>query len=125
VTEERIAQVAFDRLPAGLTVGELAEVTVTLPATPESPWLPNAALQQRGGQTGVWRLSGGQPVFAPLRLGATGLDGRVQVLAGLQAGDEVVIYSERALTPESRLRVVASLAGPAGGPVGGPVERAP
>jgi HlyD family secretion protein len=32
VTEERVAQVAVDSLPAGVSVGELAEVTLALPA---------------------------------------------------------------------------------------------
>jgi HlyD family secretion protein len=118
VTEERIAQVALDALPAGLTVGELAEVTVQLAPTADRPWVPNAALQQRGGQTGVWRVAEGRPVFTALQLGSGSFDGRVQVLAGLKAGDDIVVHSEKALAADTQLRVVDALAGTATGSVG-------
>jgi len=109
VTEERLAQVAFDRLPAGVSMGELAEVTVSLPATVESLVVSNASLQRRGGQAGVWLVDGDGLRFAPVRLGQAGLDGRVQVLDGLQAGDPVVEYSEKELGPDSHVSVVSSL----------------
>jgi len=114
VTEERLAMVAFDTLPAGISVGEMAEVTLALPATAEGLVLPNAAVVQHGGQTGVWRLQDGALAFAPVALGAQGLDGTVQVLGGLDEGDTVVLYSQRALKPGTRIAVVAQLL-PAGG----------
>ena len=40
-----------------------------------------------------------------------GLDGKVQILEGLRAGDEVVVYSERDLDAGSRITVVPSLVG--------------
>jgi HlyD family secretion protein len=109
VTEERVAQVAFDTLPAGLSVGELAEVTLRLPATPPSLLLPNAAIKRQGGQTGAWVLDAGRLQFAPLRLGQTSLDGQVQVLDGLKAGTQVVVYSAKELTAGMRTQVVESL----------------
>jgi HlyD family secretion protein len=111
VTEERVAQVAFDTLPAGLSVGELAEVTLALPATAPAVVLPNAAIRRLQGETGVWTVEGSGPKFRPVRIGQTSLDGQVQVLEGLAAGAEVVVYSEKELGPASRIRVVASLAG--------------
>jgi HlyD family secretion protein len=48
-------------------------------------------------------------VFAPVQLGAYGLDGQVQVLDGLKAGDEVVVYSQKALSAGSRIQVVDAL----------------
>ena len=111
VTEERLAQVAFDRLPAGVSMGELAEVTVSLPATAESLVVSNASLQRRAGQVGVWLADGDGLRFAPVRVGLAGLDGRVQVLDGLQPGDPVVEYSEKELGPDSRVSVVSSLPG--------------
>ncbi|HMZ02265.1 MAG TPA: efflux transporter periplasmic adaptor subunit, partial [Burkholderiaceae bacterium] len=117
VTEERMAQVRLEALPAGLTVGELAEVTVQLPATQASPWVPNAALQRQGGELGVWRLDEGRPVFVPVRSGAIGLDGRVQLLSGVKAGDTVVVYSQKPLEPGARVQVVAPLLAGAGRPV--------
>jgi len=35
----------------------------------------------------------------------------VQVLQGLQAGDPVVVYSEKELTADSRIKVVDAVAG--------------
>jgi len=118
VTEERLAMVAFDALPAGTavgaSVGEMAEVTLQLPATAEHLLLPNAAVVQHEGTTGVWRLKDGAPAFAPVTLGVQGLDGKVQILSGLDEGDTVVLYSQSALKPGARIAVVAQLV-PAGG----------
>ena len=111
ITEERVAQVAFDSLPAGVSIGELAEVTVYLPATAPTLVVPNASLQRQGGQTGVWLADGAALRFAPVRLGQAGLDGRVQVLEGLKAGDAVVVYSEKELGAGSRIKVVDRLVG--------------
>lgn len=113
VTEERVAQVAFDTLPSGLAMGELAEVTLALPPMPDALLLPNAAIQHWQGETGVWRLREGTPAFAPVRLGARSLDGQVQVLEGLAAGDTVVVYSAKALTAGVRVSVVDALVKPA------------
>ena len=114
VTEERLAMVAFDALPTGVSVGEMAEVTLALPATAEHLLLPNAAVQQHEGKTGVWRLKDGTLAFAPVTLGVQGLDGTVQVLKGLNEGDTVVLYSQGALKPDARISVVEQLV-PAGG----------
>ncbi|MFW5332899.1 efflux RND transporter periplasmic adaptor subunit [Hydrogenophaga sp. ZJX-1] len=109
VTEERLAMVAFDALPAGVSVGEMAEVTLQLPATAESLLLPNAAVVQHEGQTGVWRLMNGELAFAPVTLGVQGLDGTVQVITGLDEGDTVVRYSQTALKANARIAVVEQL----------------
>jgi HlyD family secretion protein len=110
VTEERIAQIAFastQRL--AMSVGEIAEVELQLPETPATLLLPNASIQRLQGQTGVWRLTDGKPEFAPVRLGVSSLDGRVQVLEGLKAGDTVVVYSQKALSEGARVQVVDAL----------------
>ena len=109
VTEERIAQVAFDAAPSGMSVGEMAEVTLHLPTTAPALLLPNAAIQRQSGQTGVWRLQNSKPVFAPVQLGVQSLDGQVQVLKGLTKDDQVVVYSQKALTSGARITVVDAL----------------
>lgn len=111
VTEERVAQVAFDRLPHALSIGELAEVTVTLQPPAPTLVVPNASLLRQGDSVGVWRIDGEALRFAPLRLGQTGLDGQVQVLDGLRPGDRVVVYSEQALHAGSRIKVIDAIAG--------------
>jgi len=109
VTEERIAQVGFDTLPQGVTTDEMAEVTLHLPRVADALVVPNASLRYQGVQAGVWLRADGNLRFVPVKTGATGLDGKVQVIEGLKAGDEVVVYSERELKQDSRIKVVDSL----------------
>jgi HlyD family secretion protein len=87
----------------------MAEVTLQLPSTASTLLLPNASIQRQLGQTGVWRLKAGQPEFVPVQLGVSGLDGQVQVLQGLAAGDEVVVYSQKALSADTRVQAVDAL----------------
>jgi HlyD family secretion protein len=44
-------------------------------------------------------------------LGVADLDGRIQVLQGLNAGDRVALYSQRRLDAHSRITVVDRLPG--------------
>jgi RND family efflux transporter MFP subunit len=112
VTEESRAKIAFTTPPAPLPpLGELAEVTVQLPALPPAPVLPDAAVHREGDTPGVWRLTADGIRFQPVTLGAADLDGRVQVLAGLKAGDRVVLYSARALKAGTRVTVVERIPG--------------
>ncbi|MBI2381317.1 MAG: efflux RND transporter periplasmic adaptor subunit [Gammaproteobacteria bacterium] len=112
VTEETLAKVVFERLPEPLPpLGELAEVTVALPARPAAPVVPNAALRREGEALGVWRLDQGAPRFVPVELGMADLEGRVEVRAGLQPGERVIVHSEKALSAHSRLRVLDRLPG--------------
>lgn len=112
ITEETMAKVVFSESPVPLPpIGELAEVTVDLPSLPDSPVIPNAAVQRQGEQTGVWKIEAGKPRFAPVRLGRSDLDGWVQVIEGIQPGDKVVLYSEKAISPDSRIRIVERIPG--------------
>jgi HlyD family secretion protein len=111
VTEERIARVAFESLPPDVSTGELAEVTLQLPVIRDALLVPNASLRQRGARTGVWLHAQGLLRFVPVTTRAESPDGRVQVVEGLKAGDEVVVYSERDLKDDSRIKVVSSLRG--------------
>ncbi|WP_292936589.1 efflux RND transporter periplasmic adaptor subunit [Noviherbaspirillum sp.] len=112
ITEEMLAKVVFDALPQPLPpIGELAEVTVDLPALPAAAVIPNAAVRRDGNRTGVWRVVDGDLRFSPLKLGASDLDGYVQVRDGLQVNDRVVAYSEKALTSRSRIHVIDRMPG--------------
>jgi HlyD family secretion protein len=111
VTEERVAQIGFDQVPAGLSVGELAEVTLSLPPTSKAVLLPNAAIKRRNAQTGVWVIDAGALRFAPVRVGQASLDGQVQVLGGVKPGMTVVVHSEKEIGERSRITVVDALAG--------------
>ncbi len=111
VTEERIAQIAFERIPEGLSVGEMTEVTVKTGVAQSGLLLPNAAIKQMPQGSGVWKLKEGKPSLIPVKLGATSLDGAVQIVDGLATGDEVVIHSERDLNEGARIEVVSQLVG--------------
>ena len=112
VTEELLAKLVLDVLPRPLpAIGELAEVTVALPALPAAAVVPNASLRRHEGRLGVWEVVNGSARFRPVRPGARDLDGKVQVPEGLQTGAQVVVHSQRALNGRQRIQVVEQLPG--------------
>ena len=112
VTEEILAKVVFDDLPDPLPpIGELAEVTVTLPELPAMPVVSNAAVRTVDDQLGVWLVQDGELRFVAVKLGTGDLDGQVQLREGLTVGDQVVVYSEKALSKRSRLHIVEQIPG--------------
>lgn len=112
VTEEFLAKITFDDLPKPLpSIGELAEVTIELEPVSAKAVVPNTALKRIEGKLGVWKIVDGDPEFAPVSIGATDLNGLVEIQSGLSVGDSVVLYSEKALTAKSRIKVVDQLVG--------------
>lgn len=114
ITEETLAKVVFDALPVPLPpIGELAEVTILLPALVAKSTIPNASLVRVAGELGVWALDGStnKILFKHVKTGATDLEGNVQILEGLQAGERVVVYSQKPLKPMSRIKIVDKLIG--------------
>ncbi len=109
VTEERIANVGFDALPTQLAIGELAEVTLSLPPVEKALAIPAAALTRQGNALGVWKLVNDRAQFSAITPGITSAQGLVQVTQGLTAGDAVIVYSSKVLTPDARVRVVDQL----------------
>lgn len=110
VTEETLAKVVFDQLPEPFPpIGELAEVTVSLPRLDAAPVVPNASIKRVNGQSGVWLVEDDSLRFAPVEIGVSDLDGRVQITRGLEPGDEVVLYSKKELTANSRIKIVDQL----------------
>ena len=110
VTEETLAKVAFDRLPEPFPpLGELAEVTVSLPRLDATVVVPNASIKRVNGQSGVWVVENDSLRFAPVEIGVSDLDGRVQILRGLEPGDRVVLYSKKELTANSRISITDRL----------------
>jgi len=112
VTEEILAKVELAlRTRAMPPIGELAEVTVSLPAQKALPVVPNASVQRVDGRLGVWLLDNEALRFAPIQTGATDLNGQVQILQGLTGGEQLVVYSHKTLGANSRVTVVQQLAG--------------
>jgi RND family efflux transporter MFP subunit len=114
VTEEILAKIVFDDLPDPLPpIGELAEITVTLPELPAMPVVSNAAVRTVDDQLGMWQVQDRQLRFVAVKLGTADLNGQVQILEGLTIGDQVVVYSEKALSKRSRLHIVEQIPGAA------------
>lgn len=112
VTEEILAKVELALRPRAMPpIGELAEVTVSLPAQKALPVVPNASVQRVDGRLGVWLLDNEALRFAPIQTGATDLNGQVQILQGLTGGEQLVVYSHKTLGANSRVTVVQQLAG--------------
>lgn len=109
VTEERIANVVFDTLPPGIAIGELAEVTLRLPAIEKALAIPAAALKRQGNQSGVWQAVDGRARFTPVAAGAISADGLVQIRQGLAVGDAIIVHSAKALADGARVKPVESL----------------
>jgi HlyD family secretion protein len=111
VTEETLAKIRFKHIPQPLPpIGELADVTVALPALPPRPTVPNASLQRIDGKLGVWRVAAGKLEFVPVKVLGSDLDGHVQV-EGLKAGERVVVYSQRSLGAHSNISIVDRIPG--------------
>ncbi|MBW8294506.1 efflux RND transporter periplasmic adaptor subunit [Sphingopyxis sp.] len=109
VTEEVLAKVSLGGALPLPSIGELAEVTVTLPRRAKTLAVPNAAVHRVDGRNGVWAIHNGNLQFVPVRLGVQSLDGWVQVLDGLAKGDEIIMHSAIALSANSRFTVVDKL----------------
>ncbi len=109
VTEERIVNVKFTASQPTAAVGELAEVTINLPDMKEVLYVPSASVKRIDRKEGVWKLQSGQVQFQPVTTGIATLDGRTQILSGLKAGDDVIVYSQQQLHEKSRIKVVTKI----------------
>ena len=106
VTEERFVNVAFNEAPGVLPLGELAEVTIEFPLVADALVVPAAAVKKQGKQNGVWLVDSGALRFQPVEIGAQSLDGKVQILKGVNLQDHVVVYSQQLLRDGMKVRAV-------------------
>jgi HlyD family secretion protein len=104
VTEERLAMVAFEALPAGLTLNEMAEVTMQLPTRADVMAVPPAALVRQNGKTGVFVAVDGRARFRPVRFGVRTETG-IEVLNGLNGGEAVITRRIKPVADGDRVRV--------------------
>ena len=109
ITEERIVNVEFTSLDTGAMVGELAEVTIKLPQLEQALSIPTAALKQLEKQQGVWVMQDGRVQFKPVKTSISTLQGRTQIVSGLAAGDEVIVYSQQELHAGMKVKAVAEI----------------
>ncbi len=106
ITEERMVDVAFAAPRVDAAVGELAEVTIKLPQLQQALSIPSAAVKRQGQQEGVWVLQDKRVQFQAVKSGLSTLAGRTQILEGLAAGDEVIVYSQQPLSAGLKVKVV-------------------
>lgn len=98
-------RMAFPNPGNELKPGMYANVMIDVPSREDVLKIPERAVI-RSGARNVAFVTRGEGKFQPrqLQLGAEGGDGEVQVLAGLQEGEEVVTSSQFLLDSESRLQ---------------------
>ena len=72
--------------------------------------VPEKALRNDGGRRVVYVVNGESSGFRAVRVGRRG-GGFIEILDGLKADERVVVYSQRALGPRSRVKVVERLEG--------------
>jgi HlyD family secretion protein len=104
VSEERIVAVDFEAA-APMSIGELAEVTIHRKRLSPALAVPSAAVKRRGDEQGVWQFVEGRTHFRVVRTGLQTLDGMTQLIDGLAAGDEVIIYSGARLREGMKVRL--------------------
>ena len=112
VTEERRVNLSFSQIPNNVPVGELVEVTIWTEAIDNAQWIPAAARRRVEQQEGVWVLNDKRITFRRVKFGISTLDGRLQILDGLLPNEAVVVHSQKPLSAESDIKVVATLVKP-------------
>lgn len=107
VTEERLVMVTVG--DAHASIGEFAEVTISLPELENVRSVPAAAVKRVDKEKGVWVLVDGELRFKAVRPGMTTADGRTQIIEGLDGDDSVIVYSQQPLRPGLNVKVVPTL----------------
>lgn len=91
VNEERLVDVAFDKVPGNIHLAEQAEVVITTAVLPRAVLVPPAAITNlQNGHGMVWTVEDGRLARHEVTFGPELLDGRLPILEGLPAGAEVV-----------------------------------
>lgn len=107
LTEERIVNVSI-KAPAA-SIGEYAEVTLKLGEMAHTRSIASAAVKRADMRYGVWVLQGTTAEFRPVKTGLATMDGRTQILDGLDDEDTVIVYSQQPLRAGLKVKVVPGL----------------
>lgn len=109
VTEERIVNVSFDAADQIASIGEYAEVTISLPGLNHARTISSAAVKRIAKQSGVWILRDDKPLFKPVKTGVSTIEGRTEILDGIADEDSVIVYSQQPLRVDLKVKVVSEL----------------
>jgi HlyD family secretion protein len=113
VTEQLAVDITFNERPARLTLGEQAEATIRPAGKKDAVALPLGAVIRTPDGPGVWTVVEGRLRFRKVRLGLANTGGWVEVVEGLQPGDQVVLAPGRLADPRNEgLRVRVANAKP-------------
>ena len=83
------------------------EVTIIADQRLDVPVVPRDSVARRGGRNVVFVLTGQRVARRDVNLGL-GDDEQVEVLAGIVAGDRIVVRGVETLTDGTRVRIVGS-----------------
>ncbi|HWR40205.1 MAG TPA: efflux RND transporter periplasmic adaptor subunit [Patescibacteria group bacterium] len=103
VTRTYLVRISLLNPPAGINLGMTANVAVTNPTGSKTVYIPLSAIYQTGDAPGVWVIREGAVTLRPIKIGVFG-DGTVEVLAGLQDGDEIVTAGVQKLREGQKVR---------------------
>ena len=83
-----------------------AEIFVQGPKYPNSIFIPQDAVQNKDGKTYVWLAVQGKAQQQAVRLGASD-DKNIQILQGLNPGDQVIIQGQSKVAAQTKLNILA------------------
>jgi HlyD family secretion protein len=108
VNEERKVEVAFDRIPVDVSIGEQAEAYITTVHLPRALLVPEAAILGLSKDRGtVWTVDDGRLQQHEVILGRRLLDGRYEITGGVSV-DAMVVAPLRSGLSVGRAAAVAS-----------------
>jgi len=101
-----------------LRTGMFARARVVLRENPNALLIPEEAVIAQGTESSVWRVDGGKALRVKVETGLR-RDGRVEVVSGLSAGDQVVTAGQLRLNRDGQeVRVADPNRRPGGSPAG-------
>jgi HlyD family secretion protein len=111
VSEERRVYLDCMHCPAQFHLGEQVEVFITQRIVGNALLIPQMAVLGAEGSDGrVWTVEAGRLQGRDVRVGDRTLDGRIEILSGLEAGMEVVAAPVAGLREGKRVRTVERVA---------------
>ena len=94
---------------ARLRPGYTARATFRLASRDDAVLIPVRAVQGSAGSQAVFLVQGGMPARRSVRIGAE-VDGRVEILSGVSAGDSVIVAGASEVREGGAIRIVEPLA---------------
>jgi HlyD family secretion protein len=111
VNEERRIEIAFDRIPDNINLGEQAEVYVTTVMLPRALLVPEAAITGLGQARGtVWTVEDRKLQQHEVTLGHRLLDGRYEITGGVPEKAQVVTQLRSGLRDGRAARIDTTIA---------------